>query len=550
MLAKIWIKNFALIQELRVDFSKGYTVITGETGSGKSILLGALNLILGERADFSLIGPEADKTLVEAEFVIKNLDLSKWFKENDVDYEGNTIVRREINRNGRSRAFINDTPVSLVQIKQLTENLVNINSQHNTLALRDKNFHLNLLDILSGLEPEIEKYTDQFNRLKENQKRLKSLIEKTNQADSDRDYLLFQLEEIDLLNLDRTDYASLENELNQQENMEELTTALSLIAGGLSDDGSVLEQIKSIQTQLNKAKSTDSKVGDFATRIQSILLELEDLENESSNYLEKLEKDPQKVLELTAKLDNYNRISQKHKCSNQKELVDLKASWQEQLQTSTEGRAEIERLTLEVNAQEKAVIALADALHNTRKKTAPQIEKKITSLLDELKMPNTELKFEVVQTEQLNQSGNSTVGIKFSSNAGIPLQAMDKIASGGELSRLMLSIQCLISEMKALPSIIFDEIDTGVSGEVAQKIGQLLRRMGENRQLVAISHLPQVAGKATAHIKVEKSEVNGRVQSRLLILNQEERVEEIARLMSGEKINVAALTNAQNLMQE
>jgi DNA repair protein RecN (Recombination protein N) len=550
MLAKIWIKNFALIQELRVDFSKGYTVITGETGSGKSILLGALNLILGERADFSLIGPEADKTLVEAEFVIKNLDLSKWFKENDVDYEGNTIVRREINRNGRSRAFINDTPVSLVQIKQLTENLVNINSQHNTLALRDKNFHLNLLDILSGLEPEIEKYTDQFNRLKENQKRLKSLIEKTNQADSDRDYLLFQLEEIDLLNLDRTDYASLENELNQQENMEELTTALSLIAGGLSDDGSVLEQIKSIQTQLNKAKSTDSKVGDFATRIQSILLELEDLENESSNYLEKLEKDPQKVLELTAKLDNYNRISQKHKCSNQKELFDLKASWQEQLQTSTEGRAEIERLTLEVNAQEKAVIALADALHNTRKKTAPQIEKKITSLLDELKMPNTELKFEVVQTEQLNQSGNSTVGMKFSSNAGIPLQAMDKIASGGELSRLMLSIQCLISEMKALPSIIFDEIDTGVSGEVAQKIGQLLRRMGENRQLVAISHLPQVAGKATAHIKVEKSEVNGRVQSRLLILNQEERVEEIARLMSGEKINVAALTNAQNLMQE
>jgi DNA repair protein RecN (Recombination protein N) len=550
MLAKIWIKNFALIQELRVDFSKGYTVITGETGSGKSILLGALNLILGERADFSLIGPETDKTFVEAEFAIKNLELSAWFKENDVDYDDNTIVRREINRNGRSRAFINDTPVSLVQIKQLTENLVNINSQHNTLALRDKNFHRNLLDILSGLEPEIEKYTDQFTRLKDNQKKLKSLIDRTNQADSDRDYLLFQLEEIDLLNLDKTDYAALESELNQQENMEDLTTALSAIAGGLSDDGSVLEQIKSIQTQLNKAKSTDCTVGDFATRIQSILLELEDLENESSNYLEKLEKDPQKVLELTAKLDNYNRISQKHKCSNQQELVDLQSSWQEQLQTSTEGRAEIEKLTLEVTAQEKAVIALANALHIIRKKTAPQIEKKITSLLDELKMPNTELKFEVVQTEQLNQNGNSNVGMKFSSNAGIQLQAMDKIASGGELSRLMLSIQCLISEMKALPSIIFDEIDTGVSGEVAQKIGQLLRRMGENRQLIAISHLPQVAGKATAHIKVEKSEVNGRVQSRLLILNQEERVEEIARLMSGETINAAALANAQNLMKE
>ena len=550
MLAKIWIKNFALIQELQVEFSNGYTVITGETGSGKSILLGALNLILGERADYSLIGPDADKTFVEAEFAIDNLNLSAWFKKNDIDYEKNSIVRREINRNGRSRAFINDTPVSLAQIKQLTEKLVNINSQHNTLALRDKNFHLNLLDILSGLEPEIEKYSVQYQELKENKRKLKSLVETIEKAEKDKDYLSFQLEEIELLQLANIDYSAIEMELNQQENIEELTSSLASIASGLGDDGSIMEQLKSIGVELSKAKRTDEKVNAFSTRIQSVILELEDLSGESSNYLEQLEKDPQKVLELTAKLDNYNRICQKHKCANQQDLIQLESSWQGQLKSSTEGRDEIDKLSKEVERQESGVVKLADALHNTRRKSAPQIESKISALLDDLKMPNTQLKFLVQRLEQLNNTGYSNVAMQFSSNAGMPLQAMDKIASGGELSRLMLSIQCLISEMKALPSIIFDEIDTGVSGEVAQKIGQLLRRMGENRQLIAISHLPQVAGKATAHIKVEKSEVDGQVQSRLLMLSQEERVEEIARLMSGETINDAALTNAQNLVQE
>jgi DNA repair protein RecN (Recombination protein N) len=550
MLAKLWIKNFALIQELRVDFNSGYTVITGETGSGKSILLGALYLILGERADYSLIGPDGDKTFVEAEFSIGNLDLKEWFSKNDIDFDENTIVRREINSNGRSRAFINDTPVSLPQIKQLTENLININSQHNTLALRDKNFHLEILDLLAGLEPKVAAYSVQFKDLKEQKKNLKEQVEKIEKSDKDKDYISFQLEELEELKLEAVDYSSIEQELTQQENMDGLTSTLEAIHASLSNDDSVLEQLKAISSQLSKNSITDEKIEELTNRISSSILELDDVSNEAANYLEQLEKNPSKILELTSKLDGYNRISQKHKCASQVELMDLQKQWQEQIELSDTGKGEIEKLQIEVDKKTVKVSALAADLHNQRLKLSKGIASKITGLLEELKMPNTELKFDVSETDSLSANGNSAVSMMFSSNAGIPLQAMDKIASGGEMSRLMLSIQCLVSEMKALPSIIFDEIDTGVSGDVAQKIGQLLKRMGENRQLITISHLPQVAGKASSHIKVEKIELNGRTQSKLRVLTQEERVEEIARLMSGEKINSAALENAQNLMQE
>ncbi len=550
MLAKIWIKNFALIQELRVDFQKGYTVITGETGSGKSILLGALNLILGERADYSLIGPDGDKTFVEAEFSISDLNLKSWFETNDIDYDPIAIVRREINKSGRSRAFINDTPVSLPQIRALTENFITINSQHNTLALKDKAFHLELLDLLADIEPKVNSYAKEFEELKFQKRLLAEQTALIELANRDKDYISFQLEEILQLNLESVNYEALENELNQQENMDALTSTLDDINSSLTDDNSVLDQLKSLAAQLSKNSANDSKIDNLSTRISSSILELEDVASEASGYLERLEKNPELIIQLTARLDGYNRISQKHKCNSQEEMLALQAKWQEQVSRSETGQEEIDELKLRIEGMEESVKALARNLHRKRVESAPAIAKKMTVLLEELKMPNTSLKFNLEETNELNSKGNTAAQMLFSSNAGIPLQAMDKIASGGELSRLMLSIQCLISEMKSLPSIIFDEIDTGVSGEVAQKIGNLLKRMGENRQLIAISHLPQVAGKANAHIKVEKMEENGRVQSRLVVLNHDQRVEEIARLMSGEKINSAALENAQNLMQE
>lgn len=550
MLTKIWIKNFALIQELRVDFSTGYTVITGETGSGKSILLGAINLILGERADYNLIGPDGTKTFVEAEFLISNPALQKWFDKNDIDFDPHTIVRREINSSGRSRAFINDIPVSLPQIKQLTENLININSQHNTLALRDKAFHLEILDVLADLEPKTTVFNEEFKVLKREQRKLAELMDQIQQADRDRDYIAFQLEELEELNLENFSYKDLEEELGRQENMDALTATLSDIDTCLTTEQSVIDQLKVLAAQLTRNRVKDEKIEALTARISSSILELEDVALEASRYLEGLERNPDKILELTTKVDRYNRVLQKHKCTSQEELMDLQSNWREQLTNSDAGKIEIENLQVFVRKKEEKIEELANALHLARAKSADAIAKKIVTLLDELKMPNTALKFEISKSETLNNKGFSAVSLLFSSNTGMPLQAMDKIASGGELSRLMLSIQCLISEMKALPSLIFDEIDTGVSGEVAQKIGQLLRRMGENRQLIAISHLPQVAGKATSHIKVEKTEISGRTQSSLRTLTRDERVSEIARLMSGETINAAALENAQNLMQE
>ncbi len=550
MLSKIWIKNFALIKELNFDFHKGYTVITGETGSGKSILLGAINLILGERADFSLIGPDNDKTFVEAEFDISNLNLKFWFEENDIDFEDLCLVRREINKQGRSRAFVNDTPVSLQQVKQLTENLINIHSQHHTIALRDKNFHLGLVDVLAGIEMEVEAFSNDFQLFKNEKKRLKEEVERILKADSDREYLLFQLEEMANLRLDVVDYKILEEELIRQENMDEITTSLNAISNSLLEESGSLPVLKSLKSKLEKSRLDDSKLVELTQRLNSSILELEDIALESVNYLENLEKNPERLLELTNKIDSYNRVLQKHKCLSQNELIELERKWKDQLSLATEGQAMIEEREVHIRKLESKLKVWANELHQKRNSAAIIIQKEIASLLNDLKMPNTTLQFELIPTLDLISKGSTAVNMLFSTNKGIPVQAIEKIASGGELSRLMLAIQCLISEKKQLPSIIFDEIDTGVSGEVAQKIGNLLQRMGNNMQLIAISHLPQVAGKASNHIKVEKFDQEGRTLSSLKQLNKEERVEEIARLMSGSEINEAALINAKSLMDE
>jgi DNA repair protein RecN (Recombination protein N) len=358
------------------------------------------------------------------------------------------------------------------------------------------------------------------------------------------------LEELELLNLSSINYESLEEELKQQESMDDIVSALDAISGSLNDENGSLPVLKSLKSKLERSKIENSKLDGLIERLNSTILELEDIAIESSNYLENLEKNPERIIELTTKLDAYNRVAQKHKCLSQDDLMQLERNWIEQLSISTEGKAQLDVLLAEISKEEEKLIKWSNNIHEKRKKASVSIEKEITDLLAELKMPNTSLQFELTLNSELTVKGNSNVTMLFSTNKGIPVQPIEKIASGGELSRLMLAIQCLISEKKLLPSIIFDEIDTGVSGEVAQKIGNLLQRMGKNLQLIAISHLPQVAGKARAHIKVEKFEKEGRTLSNLKSLNQNERVEEIARLMSGSAINEAALINAKSLMDE
>ena len=548
MLATLRIQNFALIDQVTLEFKKGYTTLTGETGSGKSILLGALNLILGERADFSVIGPSSDKAIVEAEFELANFHLESFFKENDIDAVNPTIIRREINTQGRSRAFINDSPVQLGVLKELTEKLVHIHSQHNTLELRKPDFQIELLDTLSGLESMRNEYFTKFKFWNTERKNLVQLKERLALSLQQSDYNRFQLEELEELHLEKHNYKDLEIELTRNENIDGLKSTLDAIVSAVENEEGASSTLRKLKTLLERSKGVDSVVDELAQRIQSSLIELEDIAGEAENYLEKIEIDPERLSELTLLLDHYNRVLRKHNLLNQEQLVELKGRLSADLDDTGELQSLIELKTEEVSLLKTAIDQLAENLHQKRINSAGESEESVKTLLADLKMPDTQFVFDFVKREELNNHGCTDVKMLFSPNRGMQPISIEKAASGGELSRLMLALQNLVSSKKQLPTIIFDEIDTGVSGEVAQKIGALLKKMGNNLQLLAITHLPQVAGKADFHFKVEKSLNDNRTRTNVRVLSEVERIEEIARLMSGEEINEAALLNAKALM--
>ena len=548
MLSTLRIQNFALIDHLALDFNKGYTTLTGETGSGKSILLGALNLILGERADFSVIGPSSDKAVVEAEFELSNFHLEAFFQNNDIDFFNPTIIRREINSQGRSRAFINDTPVQLGVLKELTEKLVHIHSQHNTLELRKPDFQIEVLDTLSGLESLRVAYSVKFKLWNSERKSLENLKEKLALSLQQGDYNRFQLEELEELNLDKNDYQALEKELLRNENVDDLKSTLDNIVLAIENEDGASSTLRKLKSLLEKSKGVDVVLDDLTQRINSVLIELNDISSESENYLEKIEIDPKRLNELVLLIDQYNRVLRKHNLITQDQLVELKQKLSSDLDDTSELQLLIDLKSKEVAELRVEIEEIGLELHEKRIVSSKYCEKEVQILLSELKMPDTQFLFDFTKREEFNSFGCTDVKILFSPNKGLAPVSIDKAASGGELSRLMLALQNLISAKKQLPTIIFDEIDTGVSGEVAQKIGSLLKRMGENLQLIAITHLPQVAGKADFHFKVEKSNTDDRTRTHVKVLTQDERIEEIARLMSGEEINEAALLNAKALM--
>ena len=548
MLTTLHIQNFALIDNVVLEFKKGYTTLTGETGSGKSILLGALNLILGERADFSVIGPSSDKAVVEAEFELANFHLEAFFQSNDIDSFNPTIIRREINNQGRSRAFINDSPVQLGVLKELTEKLVHIHSQHNTLELRKPDFQIELLDTLSGLDSLRQEYTLKFKFWNTERKNLIQLKDKLALSLQQSDYNRFQLEELEELHLEKYNYQDLEVELTRNENVDGLKSTLDAIVSAIENEEGASGTLRKLKSLLERSKGVDVVLDELSNRIQSTLIELQDISGDAENYLEKIEIDPHRLSELTLLLDQYNRVLRKHNLLNQDQLVVLKNNLSADLDDTGELQSLIEIKTEEVKLLKNSIDKLAEELHSKRVLSAKQSEDAIKLLLKDLKMPDTQFLFDFVKRDELNNHGCTDVKMLFSPNKGMQPISIEKAASGGELSRLMLALQNLVSSKKQLPTIIFDEIDTGVSGEVAQKIGALLKKMGSNLQLLAITHLPQVAGKADYHFKVEKYLTDNRTQTNVRVLNQDERIEEIARLMSGEEINEAALMNAKALM--
>lgn len=549
MISSLRIENFALIETALINFNSGFTVITGETGSGKSILLNALNLILGERANFSVIGKLSDKSIVEAELSIKGFGLESFFNENELDYFDNTIVRREIHVQGRSRAFINDTPVQLNVLKAFSGQLIHIHSQYNTLELKDVDFQLKVLDVLAGSLEERERFHINLSSFQERKKYLTKL--KSNLADviSQADYNAFQLNELEELNLNEVNFDKIKDELSQIENADEIRGGYGAIIDAFQNEEGINDKLNSLKSVISKKSSFDKGIQSLSERINAVLIETTDIASEAEEQLESIEVDPSRIDELTSMLDSYNRILQKHNKSNQSELLELYCELSESSFQHGQLENEIESITKELATAENNLLKHANELHKIRSKAIPEIETKLTAELKELKLDNTVLKFELNQQSGFNAFGNSMLEILFSPNIGIDPVPVHKAASGGELSRVMLALQSLMSSKVKLRTMLFDEIDTGVSGDVAQKMGATLKKMGSEMQVIAITHLPQVAAKGGQHLKVVKRVDGDKTKTFVQELTSAERIEETARLMSGDEINAAALDNAKALMQ-
>ena len=548
MIRSLRISNFALIDELDLHLEPGFTVITGETGSGKSILLSALDLLTGERADFSLIGPKGEKAFVEANIWLKGYALESFFQLNDLDYSEEVILRRELISGGRSRSFINDTPVQLTVLRELAYRLITINSQFNTLELKDKEYQLELLDAMSGLLEERRSYSNAYKIYREKLIELDRSEQELNRLFREKDFNIFHLNELESLDLYNNDFSQLEKELNVAENSEQIIQSLAFFISGLNREAGLLEFLGKVRSDLDKIRGYDEALNEFYTRTDTLFVEMKDLLRDVESYSESVELDPKLKAALTEKLDKFNLALRKHNAKEQEGLIGVLETLSAQVSDTEKLEAEIILLKAEVADACGKMEEIAHGLHKRRLEESSVIGERMSDLLSELKLENTLFRFELSEKSDFGQSGKTHVNIMFSANKGIEPVPIEKAASGGELSRVMLALQKLVSEKKAMPTVIFDEIDTGVSGYVAQKIGNMLKRMGSDMQLLAISHLPQVAARAAQHVKVEKVDENGRAVSRVYVLTSAEQIEEIARLMSGEQVTAAALENARDLI--
>ncbi len=547
MLTQLSIRNFALIASADIAFSSGFTSITGETGSGKSILLGALNLILGERADYSVIRDQEKKTVVEAVFRISDT-YKDWFLAEDIDWEPETVIRREITAQGKSRAFINDTPVQLTQLKELTEQLIYIHSQHQTLELKKPGFQLALLDGFAGIADRVARFQSDYKRFRKEQQQLEQLQRQLIEQQQESDYIRFQLEELEELELPKHNYAAYELELSRLGQLDDLKLAFDALANGLTAENGPVESIRSIRLLVDKWKHADPALEKLAQRLASAMIELDDVAGEAASQLESLEMDPERQAALTQLVDRYNQSLRKHHVQTQEELAALMESYQQRFESNEELEQQIEELSQKTARDLEELTKTAEVFHRERVASSKKLEAHLLGLMDELKLPEAQLQFEVNALQQLDANGLTEVQLLFSANAGMPPKPIDKTASGGELSRLMLAVQATMSDLKSLPTLILDEIDTGVSGEVALRIGKLLQKMGERLQLFAITHLPQVAAKGQQQYEVSKSSEGNETMTRIYPLNQEERLDAIARLMSGDSLSEAAKANAQLLL--
>lgn len=550
MLHQIHIQNYALIDELTVDFTDGFSTLTGETGAGKSILLGALMLALGNRADTAAIGNAGQKCVVEATFNVKPYHLEKIFDELDLDYQDETIVRRELLTNGKSRAFVNDTPVNLNALKDLGRHLIDIHSQHENLELNNNQFQLRVVDAAAQNADLQKQYSAAYAEYKRLQAELAELKENARQMSADYDYNQFQYNQLAEAKLDGVNQEEMENEFQTLSNIVDIQQNLSAALYVLQDgEQNVLSGLAQVRQAVQQTQRYFQKSEEYLQRLEPVIIEMKDFAQELESDLQRLENQPERLEELRTKLDLLYSLMQKHQAKSVDELIAIRNDLEQKLTKSGDYETLIEQTEKQLSQATTQLTDLAAKLSDSRRKVADSLCKQICSHLAGLGMPNAQLQISLTNTDSFTPNGRDSVNFLFTANRNHELQNISKIASGGEISRLMLSIKAILSKSVALPTVIFDEIDTGVSGDIAHKMGELMSLMAKQMQVITITHLPQIAAKGAVQYRVSKNDEGGTTHTIVDKLTDAERVDEIARMLSGKNITAEARENAKSLLK-
>lgn len=551
MLRSLYIQNYALIEKLDIRFDSGFSVITGETGAGKSIILGAIGLLLGQRADVKSIRKGATKCVIEAHFDVSAYGMKPFFEANELEYEDECILRRELYASGKSRAFINDTPASLAQMKELGELLIDVHSQHQNLLLNKEGFQLNVLDLLAHDDAQLAAYQKLYNDWRQARQDLEALVARAEQSRADEDYIRFQLEQLEEANLTDGEQEELEQEAEMLTHAEDIKAGLYRAGQALNaDEGSVLEALKDCQNTMMGLRSVFAPAGELADRLDSVYIELKDISQEVADKEEEVEFNPARLDEVNARLNLIYSLQQKHRVDTVKALLSLQENYALQLSAITSSDEDIARLEARVKELFTQVTAQAQVLTEARTRAAREVERQMSARLVPLGMPNVRFQVEIGTRKEPGVHGADTVNFLFSANKNGVLQSISQVASGGEIARVMLSVKAMIAGAVKLPTIVFDEIDTGVSGEIADRMADIMQEMGDNdRQVISITHLPQIAARGRAHYKVYKEDNEVETNSHIRRLTDDERVEELAHMLSGATLTEAALNNARALLK-
>lgn len=551
MLQSIFIQNYALIDKLDIAFEPGFSVITGETGAGKSIILGAIGLLLGQRADVKAIRNGATKCIVEAKFSIASYGMEEFFKANDIEYDSEEcIIRREVNINGKSRAFINDTPASLSQMKVLGEKLIDVHSQHQNLLINKEGFQLNILDILAQDIKELTDYQNEYNEYRKVSRELDECIRQAEDTRKEEDYIRFQLQQLDEAELKEGEVAELEQEAETLSHAEDIKAGLYRSAQNIGgDEGGCLTLIKDSINTLQTVCKVFAKANEWKERLESCYIEIKDISHDIDDAQEAVEFNPSRLDFVNSRLNMIYSMMQKHHVKTDAELIEIAENYRQQLDMITSSDERISELESKKQKLYDSVLRKAEILTALRTESAGKIQSQMESLLIPLGMPNVKFAVEICRKKEPDINGLDAVNFLFSANKNGTLQNVASIASGGEIARVMLSLKAMIAGAVKLPTIIFDEIDTGVSGSIAEKMALIMQDMGrQNRQVLSITHLPQIAARGNAHYKVYKEDTETGTNSHIIRLTDEERIDEIANMLSGSTMTEAARNNARSLL--